>query len=677
MRSESRWGTHPILSGRAAGIIGRSQSVFPSWGFATNGFKPIRCIIEMYSPTRPLLKLVRAAFTAPSKLRRALLLCMKTKFPIAAMVAAALLLPMLYDLMTFRASMVRNLSTLGAVIADNSTAALAFRNERDAREVLSSLRADPQVVAAALYDARGNLFVTYPPKAPAKDFPAAAREFGHHFERRQLLVFEPISQGGDHLGSVYLRADLRDFYSRLRIYLGFSALILIGSTIVALVFSNRPQSRISGPLRALAQTARIISERGDFSVRAPPSMGDEMGVLTEAFNGMLARIEDQTVALEESRARLSGVFGSAMDAIISVDADQRIKLFNAAAEKMFRCPAKEAIGKPLDIFIPAKFREAHREHVREFGKTGTTSRAMEELRPLTGLRATGEQFPVEASISQVEVAGQKIYTVILRDITERIQAEEQILRMNAQLEARVEQRTSELTMANNELEAFTYSVAHDLRAPLRHIDAFTRILVEEFAGSLQPEARHHLDIIRKGSQNMSRLVDDLLSLARVGRQELRHQPIPLNPVVNEVIAELTRENEQRLIEWRVGILPTVSGDPGLLKQVFANLLSNAVKYTRPRNPAVIEIGNRRENGEAVIFVHDNGVGFNMKYANKLFGVFQRLHRADEFEGTGVGLAIVDRVVRRHGGRIWAISEVDQGATFVFTLQGLENNGGPG
>jgi len=174
-----------------------------------------------------------------------------------------------------------------------------------------------------------------------------------------------------------------------------------------------------------------------------------------------------------------------------------------------------------------------------------------------------------------------------------------------------------------------------------------------------------------GSENMSRLVNDLLNLAHVGRQELKREPTPLNSLVEEVVADLKGETEGRDIEWRIAPLPTIQGDPGLLKQVFANLLSNAAKYTRPRQHAVIEIGLRKMNDETVLFIRDNGVGFNMKYADKLFGVFQRLHRAEEFEGTGVGLAIVERVVKRHGGHIWAESEIDQGATFYFTLAGLD------
>jgi PAS domain S-box-containing protein len=380
--------------------------------------------------------------------------------------------------------------------------------------------------------------------------------------------------------------------------------------------------------------------------------------------------EAQTEALRESRARLSGIIRSAMDAIISVDAQQRITIFNQAAEAMFRCTAAEAMGKPLDQFIPARFRERHRSHVTEFARTGTTSRAMGRLAPLSGLRADGEEFPIEASISHFEQGGQQVYTVILRDVTDRKRSELQIMELNAELERRVAERTAELSQSNQELESFTYSVAHDLRAPLRHMEAFSRLLEEDYAATLAPEARHYLQNIRNSALKMGRLVDDLLNLSRIGRQELQRQTTALSGLVEEVVAELKRETVDRVVHWRIQALPAVDCDSGLMKLVFTNLLSNAVKYSRPRPEAVIEVGYRRANGQTALFVRDNGVGFDMAHAAKLFGVFQRFHRVDEFEGTGVGLATVERIIRKHGGEIWAEAAVDQGATFYFTVAGL-------
>ena len=240
------------------------------------------------------------------------------------------------------------------------------------------------------------------------------------------------------------------------------------------------------------------------------------------------------------------------------------------------------------------------------------------------------------------------------------------------LEQRVAQRTAELDATNKELEAFTYSVAHDLRAPLRHIQGFSNLLMESFGPQLEPEAQKHLQRIGEGTQQMGRLIDDLLSLARIGRQEPRLQATGLNSLVQEVLRDLKTETEGRDIQWQVGDLPFVDCDPGLMKQVFYNLLSNAAKYTRPRKPAVIDIGQMSVEGQLVNFVRDNGVGFNMKYAPKLFGVFQRLHRKEDFEGTGVGLATVQRIIHKHGGRIWAEAEMDKGATFFFSLAAQKN-----
>jgi light-regulated signal transduction histidine kinase (bacteriophytochrome) len=192
-------------------------------------------------------------------------------------------------------------------------------------------------------------------------------------------------------------------------------------------------------------------------------------------------------------------------------------------------------------------------------------------------------------------------------------------------------------------------------------------LTEEYGSSLAPEAQHHLQRIQEGTRRMGLLVDDLLNLGRVGRHEVRLQVTGLNSVVQEVVAELTPECEGRRVEWKIGGLPFVECDPALMKQVFQNLLSNAVKFTRPRSHAIIEVGQKDQDGTPVVFVRDNGVGFSMKYADKLFGVFQRLHRAEDFEGTGVGLATVQRIVQKHGGRLWAEADLDKGAAFYFTL----------
>ncbi len=250
------------------------------------------------------------------------------------------------------------------------------------------------------------------------------------------------------------------------------------------------------------------------------------------------------------------------------------------------------------------------------------------------------------------------YAAIRTDITERTRAEERVL-----------QRTAELETANKELEAFSYSVSHDLRAPLRHISGFSKMLMEEFGSTLDPSAQHYVERIQAGTQKMGLLVDELLNLARVGRQALNRQPTRLNSMVAEVIAILQPESEGRQVEWVIADLPEVNCDPVLIRQIFQNLLANALKFTRPRVRAIIEVSHKEneEGGQLVFMVRDNGIGFNMKYVEKLFGVFQRLHSAEEFEGTGIGLVTVQRIVHKHGGRVWAEAELDKGAAFYFTL----------
>ena len=256
------------------------------------------------------------------------------------------------------------------------------------------------------------------------------------------------------------------------------------------------------------------------------------------------------------------------------------------------------------------------------------------------------------------------------ELTKRQRNDERIARLNSALQL----RARELSESNKELAAFTYSVSHDLRAPLRHIEGFSKMLEDALnAGSVE-QIRECVTLIRESTSEMSEMVGALLTLDRFSREGLSVQLTGLNSLVDEVVGELKRSNPGRVIEWRIERLPFVECDPRLMKQVFVNLLSNAVKFTRPRERTLIEVGVTRQDSEPVIFVRDNGVGFNIKNVGKLFGVFQRLHRQEDFEGTGVGLATVQRIIHKHGGRVWADAKVDQGATFFVTLGRSEDAG---
>jgi light-regulated signal transduction histidine kinase (bacteriophytochrome) len=254
-------------------------------------------------------------------------------------------------------------------------------------------------------------------------------------------------------------------------------------------------------------------------------------------------------------------------------------------------------------------------------------------------------------------------TAAVRDITERRRTEEKIQTLNSELRSKL----SELAATNQELEAFSYSVSHDLRAPLRQVDGFSKILLEHSADYLKPNDRDCLVQIREGTRHMGQLVDALLNFSRLGRQALTRERVNLDALVRDLLVSLESETSERNITWKIDELPTVDCDRALVRQAYWNLLANAVKFTRTRNHPTVEIGHQLHDGYVQCFVRDNGVGFDMKYADKLFGVFQRLHLQDQFEGTGVGLATVQRIVLKHGGQIWAQAEPDVGATFYFTL----------
>jgi PAS domain S-box-containing protein len=365
------------------------------------------------------------------------------------------------------------------------------------------------------------------------------------------------------------------------------------------------------------------------------------------------RIQWLTKAVEQSPA-----------SVLITDTRGTIQYVNARFTEITGYTSEEAIGRTPGML---KSGSTSDETYRDLWATISDGR--EWRGELQNRRKNGEPYWDDALISPIRNPAGVIthYLAVQRDVTERKRTEAEIRSLTEDLERRVRERTSELDATNRELEAFTYSVSHDLRAPLRQIDGFSRMLMEEAGQHLDLAARHYLHRILEGTRHMGRLIDDLLHLARVGRQDVRRRPVSLSSLVEQVLTDLESESAGREIEWKIDPLPTVECDPGLMRVLFTNLLGNAVKYTRHRRPAVIEVTLTSPNGQPVIAVRDNGVGFDMKYADQLFGVFQRLHSAEEFEGTGVGLATVQRIVHKHGGRIWAESAPERGAAFHFTV----------
>jgi signal transduction histidine kinase len=442
----------------------------------------------------------------------------------------------IYEFYIFRKATIEKLSTIGEIIAVNSTAALAFDDREAAKEILMALKAEKHIVAACLYDKEGKIFAQYPVNGGVNDLPVKHGLKGYRFLRTHLEGFEPVVQDENSLGWLYLRSDLGTMYERFRLYGIIVALVTTISFVLAYLLSRILQKSISGPVLALAKTAKAISDQKDYSVRAVKVGKDEVGLLTDAFNQMLGQIEEQN------------------------------------------------------------------HNLSEFNQT---------------------------------------------------------------LEQKVSDRTMQLETVNKELEAFSYSISHDLRAPLRGIVGFTTMLEHKYGSSLDEEGKRIITVITNNTLKMGNLIDDLLSFSRMGRQDIIKNNIPTNELVKEIIAELDTKDKQ--IEWDVKILPESYGDINSMRQVWINLVSNAIKYSRKKENPRIEIGSYIEKGRLIFYIKDNGVGFDSKYKDKLFKVFQRLHGANEFEGTGVGLAIVEKIISKHGGKVWVEAEKNVGATFYFDL----------
>jgi PAS domain S-box-containing protein len=379
-------------------------------------------------------------------------------------------------------------------------------------------------------------------------------------------------------------------------------------------------------------------------------------------------------ALRKSETQLQTIVENISEAVVVSDLNGQLLHFNQAALDMLGYASRDE-GRRKFIELADTF---------ELSDMDGAAWPVDQW-PLARILRGEKLHDVEARMRRIHADWQRVYSfggtvahdaggrplmavVTFSDITARIEAEGKISRWNTELEERIADRTAELAESNSDLEAFTYSVSHDLRAPLRAIDGFSRILETEYTSSLSEEAKRFLGLVRSNVQQMGQLVEDLLSLCRHGRQALATQIVKPDEIARQAWKDLTQWPDGRSIAFEVQKLEACRADPALLKQVFVNLLSNAIKFTRTRENTCITVGAEKDNaGEVVYFVKDNGIGFDMRYVHKLFGVFQRLHRAEDYAGTGVGLAIVHRIIKRHGGRVWAQSEPDKGTTISFTL----------
>ncbi len=476
---------------------------------------------------------------------------------VSALITSGLIM-IIYDLRDYRGRLIEDLTTQSDLLGLASAAALQFNDAKVATDSLASLKARPQILAAAIYDTKGKLFATYNSADIEETFPELAETDSHRIAGDRVMIFRRVIDQNEILGTIYLKADY-PVYQRAWQYASIVLGVALIALFIAMLLSLWLQARVAKPLLQITDLARKIIEERNFSLRATTSSDDEIGFLTAAFNDLLSEVESRSAALESSNEKL-------------------------------------------------------------------------------------RQQAAEREIASAEIQ-----------------------RLNIQLEQRVTERTIELERANKELEAFSYSVSHDLRTPLRAIDGFSQALLEDYAEKLDETGRDYLARVRAGAQRMGHLIDDLLKLARVSRAELHPDQVDLSAIAKNIVDELRENNPQRNVVVNITSGLTSHGDAQLLRIALENLLNNAWKYTGKRTEAHIEFGMRTHNGEACYFIEDNGAGFDMAYASKLFGAFQRLHDAKDFPGTGVGLATVQRIIHRHGGHIWAEAAVDRGSVFYFTL----------
>ena len=368
----------------------------------------------------------------------------------------------------------------------------------------------------------------------------------------------------------------------------------------------------------------------------------EEGMLVSAS---VRDITDRKKAEEKFRSLLD----AAPDATVIVNEKGAIQMVNQQTENLFGYSRQELIGQPVELLMPRELESKHTQHRADFFKAPKV-RTMGAGIELNAIKKNGMRFPVEISLSPIQTEEGLWVSASVRDISLRKGLEDELKKSNA------------------ELEAFTYSVSHDLRAPLRGIIGFTAILEEDYSSKLDDEARRITSVIKSNTLKMGHLVDDLLSFSRMGKQELTKARIDTTGMVNEIVNELSQQNKRdAAIHWNIHSLPLVNADRNTIRQVWINLISNAIKYSGNRKEPYIEIGSNNINGQIVFYVKDNGVGFDATYKHKLFKVFQRLHGPEEFEGTGVGLALVEKIVSRHGGKVWAEAAMDKGACFYFSL----------
>ena len=540
---------------------------------------------------------------------------------------------------------------------------------------LDSFFINPDIVEVTLREFRGDIFISRKRNVTPK--------LGE-FISEQLTITRGIDELGE-LRVVYSTANIEKALLQTRNQLIiFSLILMLGLSLVIFLVA----SRLTRPIDRLTEAARAMAD-GDLHRHIETRGARELRILGKSFIRMRDAIQEKIAdlaaknvqlreevqeriqaqqALKESEEKYRSFFEQSFNPILLAQGLQLLD-GNAAALKMLGLDSLDELQHltVLDI-SPERQPDGALSHDKAEKIVADAIKQGSAYLEWYHQRKNGEIFPVAVTLTVIGFEeNQPLFHVIWQDISDRKLAEEELIKYHQHLEELVEARTNELTLVNKELEAFSYSVSHDLRAPLRSIDGFSEALLEDYADNLDEEGRHYLQRIRAGAQRMGELIDALLGLSRVTRREVKKQTVDLTELAEEVLKDLQHSEPKRKVDCSIQTGLQTKGDKQLLHIVLANLLGNAWKYTSKQPEALIEFGSKKENGETVYFVEDNGAGFNMEFANKLFAPFQRMHRPDEFPGSGVGLATVSRIIKKHGGRIWAESAPGKGATFYFSL----------